>query len=294
MSPGRRRGRGLDFQQRFRTSRWAEDLLIHEFGRHDFLAVRLGLSEASEDNLVRETDARFKVPDLLVFDPAAMNPAETETLAQTDFTQLGPDELRPESRLGRILCKALCAIEVEFSPYRAAEMKDRHWEKKTLAALARRPRRRAEPPTAPNIWVKHEDLVPLLAWQRMMGVPILVTHVFDQEAFAIPLRQVEEFHETYRRSSSEIIPLQLTSGIFSKTQAYDRVDAQGAGERKEVFVVTPAAATRVGTIVDVEVTTQLGTSSSKKYVAHVLFEGGRLDFDEAFLRLVRELRPHRS
>lgn len=289
MSLRRRRGRGLDFEQRFRTSRWAEDLLIQEFGRHGFLAVRLGLSETSEDNLVRETDARFKVPDLLVFDPGKLDESGKQALRQTDFTHLTPDDLRPDTRLGRILCKALCAIEVEFSPYRATEMRERQWQRKTPTELARRPRRRAEPPSAPNIWVKHEDLTPLLGWQRMMGVPILVAHVFDQEAFAIPLRQVEEFRTAYHQAPENAIPLQLISGIFSKTQAYDRVDAQGAGERKEVFVISPAAATRVGTIANVVVTTQLGTSASKKYVAHVLFSGGQLDFDEAFLRLVREI-----
>lgn len=290
MTPRRRRGRGLDFEQRLRTSRWAEDLLLREFRRHGFLAVRAGLSETSEDNVPRETDTRFKVPDLLVFDPSTLTPAERETLDNTDLTQLSPDDLRPQTERGRILSKALCAVEVEFSPYRAAEMKDRHWRKKTREELARRPRRRAEPPTAPNIWVKHEDLEPLAAWQDMMRVPILVAHMFDLEAFAIPLRAVQEFHHTYTRAPDEAITLQLTTGIFSKTQAYDRVDAQGAGERKEVFVITPAAATRVGTIANVKVTSQNGLSASKKYVAHVLFDEGQLDFDDEFMRLVRGLR----
>ena len=77
--------------------------------------------------------------------------------------------------------------------------------------------------------------------------------------------------------------------IFRKLQAYDRVDAQGAGEKKIVFVVTPAAAIRVGTIADVEISAQWGLSQSKKYVAHILFQGGKLSLDPAFVAHLRAL-----
>ncbi len=70
------------------------------------------------------------------------------------------------------------------------------------------------------------------------------------------------------------VKLQVTSGIFSKIQTYDRVDAQGAREQKAVFVVTPAAAVKAGDVDNVKVGTQLGLSSSKKYVSHVIFSEG--------------------
>lgn len=77
--------------------------------------------------------------------------------------------------------------------------------------------------------------------------------------------------------------------MFRKLQAYDRVDAQGAGERKAVFVVTPAAARKVGEITGVEVSAQWGLSQSKKYVSHILFQGGKLSLATEFLAYLRAL-----
>ena len=288
MSP--RRGRGVDFEQRFRTSRWAEDLLIAAFNKHELLAIRLGLSETSADNLIRDADTRYKVPDLLIFDPARLSPKEKESLEQTDFTRRTPDALAPGTAGGQTLRKALCAIEVEFSPYKAAEMKGRDWKRKSPDELARRPRKQAKPPVAPNIWIKDEDLAPLHRWQEMMGIPIVVCHLFDQEAFAVTLADVVGLSRKLSRRPAAAIAIQLSTGIFRKTQTYDRVDAQGAREHKDVFVVTPAAAVRAGIVRDVRVESQLGLSASKKYVAHVLFTGGRIEFDEEFVKLVRELR----
>ena len=40
------KGRGIDFEHRFKTSRWAEDLLIRSLvKKNDILTVRFGLSE---------------------------------------------------------------------------------------------------------------------------------------------------------------------------------------------------------------------------------------------------------
>jgi hypothetical protein len=52
---------------------------------------------------------------------------------------------------------------------------------------------------------------------------------------------------------------------------------QGAGEQKPVFIITPAAAEKIGDISGVEVTAQVDVSGSKKYVSHVLFSGGSLE-----------------
>jgi hypothetical protein len=287
-----RRGRGIDFAHRFATSRWAEDLLIGALNATEFEAVRIGLSETSPDNIIRELDARFKVPDLLVFERSGLAPRDLEILRQTDFTQLAPDDFDGNTVHGQLLCKALCAVEVEFSPYRAAEMKGRNWAPPGVEALQRRPRKRAEPPVAPNIWIKHEDLQPLLSWQRHFGIPVAVVHLFDQEGFAIALAVVESVHRRLVQSPARSIEIQLTTGIFSKAQSYDRSDAQGAAETKLVFVVSPAAATRVGKIRDVVVETQLGLSASKKYVAHTLFSGGSITFDPPFLTFLRSLRTH--
>jgi hypothetical protein len=182
-----------------------------------------------------------------------------------------------------ILRKACVAVEVEFSPYRAAEMSGRQWRPKTDAELARRVFKHANPPIAPNIWIKLEDLPRLQLWRARFGIPVMIAHLFDQEGFAIDLQTIADFELGLPDSLDKQRELQLHSGIFRKLQAYDRVDIQAAGERKIVFVVTPAAAMKVGDITDVSVSAQWGLSQSKKYVAHVLFQGGKLSLEPAFL-----------
>lgn len=287
-----RRGRGIDFEHRFNTSRWAEELLLDALNARGtgLYCVRLGLSQVSEDGVPGEDDADVKEPDLLVFEREALTGRELELLEGTDLTGLRSAQIADRPKLMRLLQKACAAIEVEFSPYRAAEMKERHWRPKTPDELDRRPRKHAKPPTAPNIWIKLEDLPRLREWVRRFGLPVVVAHLFDQEAFAIDLRRIVAFDRSFRRSPAQQVRVQLLTGIFRKDQPYDRVDAQGAGERKTVFVVTPAAAIKVGDVRDVRVKAQLGLSASRKYVTHVVFEGGRLLLDAGFLSYLRALR----
>lgn len=289
-----RRGRGIDFQLRFNTSRWAEDLLLREFARHKFLAARIGLSHVglSGPAEIRAGESGIKIPDLLVFRPDTLSAAERALLEDTDLSETLSADFATSGRFSRLAPKALAAIEVEFSPYRAAEMGGRLWTKKTAEQLRARPRRTANPPVAPNIWIKDQDLGPLLAWEERVGVPIVVVHVFDLEAFSVPLSHVAGIRSLIQSAPETLINTQLTSGIFFKRQRYDRTDAQGAAEEKDVYVVSPAASLRVGTVSNVSVKSQIELSASKKYVAHVLFSGGQIDFDEAFIQSLFELaRP---
>lgn len=284
----RRKGRGLDFTHRFNTSRWAEDLLFEALNAPEtgLLCVRLGLSQASEDNKPAEDDVDVKEPDLLVFRRASLTLSELRAL-QTDLTQLRSAEIAESPELRGILAKALLAIEVEFSPYRASEMAKRDWKPVPMSKLLKgRPRKHADPPCAPNIWIKVEDLPRLQRWMRRFRTPIAVVHIFDQEAFAIDLKSILKFERRFPDSPQDRVNVQLSTGIFRKDQSYDRVDAQGAGERKLVYVVSPAAAVPVGSVEGVTVESQIGTSASKKYVAHVVFRGGRIKLHAAFLELI--------
>jgi hypothetical protein len=78
--------------------------------------------------------------------------------------------------------------------------------------------------------------------------------------------------------------------IFKINQTYDRIDAQGAREQKTVFVTTPAVAIKIGDVKDVNVAAQLGVSSSKKYVTHSIFSGGRIVFTSEFLSMLTSMR----
>ncbi len=283
------KGRGIDFQHRFNTSRWAEDLLIHNLNEeYGLVIIRYGLSTVVPEgqNLIYDRN-NYKEPDLLVFDSAHLTSREKLLLQDGVLSWEDRVKLDTNKELPGLLKKVLVALEVEFSPYKAKEMKDRNWIPRTDERWHKRPLKNAELPKAPNIWVKLEDLGRLFAWEKDFGIPIVIAHLFDQEGFAIALSKIENFHSRYNANPEERIYLQVTGGIFQKEQKYDRVDAQGAGETKTVFVVAPAAAEKIGNILDVKVGTQLGTSSSMKYVSHIIFSEGKLEAESGFLNFLR-------
>jgi hypothetical protein len=284
-------GRGIDFEHRFNTSRWAEDLLLRSLNAQEqFVAVRFGISAVRDARSVVFDRTGAKEPDLLVYLRATLSAAEVGILANGDLSCEAREKFNSGGALHFAIAKATAAIEVEFSPYRAAEMKGRSWIPKTEAQWGRRPLIRANPPIAPNIWVKEEDLPRLIAWQAETNVPIFVVHLFDQESFAVSLSRVKAFSETFDAEGSNQIKLQMTTGIFKKDQSYDRQDAQGAGEHKMCFVISPAVATKVGDVTNVTVRAQLGESASKKYVTHSIFSGGAIAFTAQFLEMLAGAR----
>ena len=290
------RGRGIDFEHRFNTSRWAESLLLHSICEEPgLLAVRFGLSEVRTTGDLKYDKTAWKEPDLLVYRISDLDAAERKFLRSRDLSAADRSMYCSPSDLAKIIKKAVAAIEVEFSPYKANEMKGRKWVPKTPDAWERRPLKNANPPTAPNIWVKEEDLERLNSWSAEFGVPIIVAHMFDQEAFAIPLAAVNLFNKRFTRNPAAQVRLQMTTGIFKKLQSYNRVDAEGAGEKKWVFVVTPGVALSIGAVEGVKVEAQLGLSSSKKYVTHCLFSGGHLTLSKDFILFLKtDKKDHSS
>ena len=284
-------GRGLDFEHRFNTSRWAEDLLLKSLNdTPGFLVVRFGISQIRTAKDVTYDKTAWKEPDLLVFTTDSLTKSEHQSLAGRDLSAESRENFKRGGELHFAVAKAAAAIEVEFSPYRASEMKGRTWTPKTEDQWKRRPLIHAKPPVAPNIWVKEEDLGRLIGWESEFRIPIIVAHIFDQEGFAVRLRAVSAFNDRFETPGADLLRLQMTSGIFKMEQSYDRQDAQGAREKKTVFVVTPAVATKIGDVNDVKVAAQIGLSASKKYVAHTLFNGGRIAFSPEFLSMLATAR----
>ena len=121
-------------------------------------------------------------------------------------------------------------------------------------------------------------------------MPIVIAHLFDQEGFAVALKAVNEFNQKFCEPGCDQVRLQMTTGIFKKSQTYDRIDAQGAREQKIVFIATPAVATKIGDVQDVNVAAQLGVSTSKKYVTHSIFSGGLIALAPEFLSLLTNAR----
>lgn len=289
MNPKKPQDRGLDFEQRYHTSKWAEDRTFEAINQiPTLLCVRLGLSQTSKKGRAHVAVDECKAPDLLVFKRSALSLSEIETLADSNLTQQTSSALHKDPVLGQIISKACSAVEVEFSPFQARDMSGRKWKCVTPKNLLHhgKPRKHANPPIAPNIFVKLEDLPRLRAWYKLFHVPIVVSHIFDQEAFAVSLDKISEFERTFPKSHQEGIDKQLIEGIFRKEQSYDRTDAQAAGEKKLVFRVTPPAAIEMGDVSGVSVKAQIGLSTSKKYVAHILFEGGSITLTQQFLDLI--------
>jgi hypothetical protein len=152
------RGRGIDFEHRFKTSRWAEDVLLTELNRQKtWIAVRFGLSEVqSAESLVAYSKTDEKEPDLLVLNRSHLNQEQINLIEKINSEKADRVELFLNGELAFLLGKAFVAIEVEFSPYKASEMKGRNWKKKTNAQWEKRPLKHANPPVAPNIFVKEE------------------------------------------------------------------------------------------------------------------------------------------
>lgn len=288
------RGRGIDFEHRFNTSRWAEDLLLRSLNKPDspLIGVRYGLSAVRVGGAINVGDITIKEPDIIVYRKDLLTASEKAKIIthQYDLSEVDRAQFLGDGEWRFAIEKASAAIEVEFSPYRASEMAKRDWLPKTNESWERRPLVRAEPPVAPNIWVKVEDLGRLTEWGARFGVPVLIAHLFDQEAFAIPLSKILEVDSRISATPADAIKIQHTTGIFKKEQSYDRIDAQGARETKMVFVVTPNVATKVGDVSGVNVSAQIGLSASKKYVSHVVFSEGELHFSPEFLALINSQR----
>ena len=284
-------GRGIDFEHKFKTSRWAEDLLLKSLSAQPgLLAIRFGLSQVKASGDVIYDKSSWKEPDLLVYKISNLTERERKFLETNDLSTESREKIREGGEHHFVVAKASAAVEVEFSPYKASEMKGRLWKPKTVEQWERRPLKNANPPIAPNIWVKEEDLSRLNGWKNEYGVPILIAHLFDQEGFAVALTAVNELNDKFAETGCDQIRLQMTTGIFKKSQTYDRIDAQGAREQKIVFITTPAVATKIGDVKDVNIAAQLGVSSSKKYVTHSIFSGGRIVFTPEFLSMLTSLR----
>ena len=175
------RGRGIDFKQKFNTSRWAEYLLIRSLDDAlSVITVRYGISIfVPEGEELVYGNSKYKQSDLLVFKADALSKKEKQLLGDglldwKERTALG------KAGLDDLLKRAFVALEIEFSPYRAKEMKARNWKIRTPEKWDAKPLKHAKPPTAPNIWVKEEDIEKLNAWETDYGIPIAVAHFFDQ------------------------------------------------------------------------------------------------------------------
>src|SRR6185437_8588171 len=98
------------------------------------------------------------------------------------------------------------------------------------------------------------------------------------------------FNLQYENNAESRLKLQMTSGIFKTLQTYERVDAQGASEKKWIFRIPPCSSEKIGDVTGVTVSAQLGLAASRKYVTHAIFSGGKVKVQGDFVSLLRHLR----
>ena len=293
------RGRGKDFTGNLRMSRWAEDLSISAFDSTSYIAVHFGASSSTHAPYV-EVDLNTKEPDLLVFRRADLLPEElkflermneiTEENDNSELMTCNRSDFEEGKNLHWVLNKAVCAIEVDQSASNSKAFRERDCEPKPWEIKKRQgPKNLPNPPSAPNVWIKIEDIPRLCAWQENHGVRIVILHLFNYEAFGVTLSDVHSASqriESFAKSSRpRAYRYMRESGFFLKEHNYANNLAQGSSMNKQGILVAPYASTKAADIRDVAVKSEVFEQHAK-YAAKVIFEGGSVKFTPEFMRLI--------
>ncbi|MFA6404511.1 MAG: AccI family restriction endonuclease [Candidatus Paceibacterota bacterium] len=194
-----RRLRGSDFLMRWSQGVWSENRLIeaiNESGK--YFAVPYGPSGTAPTDDVRAFELYFerlekaglghiKRPDLLVF-KKTNEKAVSKILKNIGGIQELP--FTEESKLDGLLKMATVAVECENSLWKSKKMPDYE----TLLTPQKRLNGQfglKKTAVLPTVIIKEEDREPLNKWQENNKVLIHVWHVFYDQAFGIPLKEVE-------------------------------------------------------------------------------------------------------
>lgn len=81
-------GRGIDFEHKFKTSRWAEDLLLKSLrAQTELVVIRFGLSKVKAAHEVKYDKSLGKEPDLLIYKTADLTELEQKILEAGDLSE---------------------------------------------------------------------------------------------------------------------------------------------------------------------------------------------------------------
>ena len=280
-------------------SRWAEDLAISGFEETPLIAVHFGPSSASNMEIIN-MDTNIKEPDLLVFRQDSLTSEELDLLnAMNDATESGENnqlmicdrnEFDDGGDYSWVINKAIAAIEIEYSASNSLAFRERECQPKMWTLRKRQgPKNIPDPPAAPNVWVKREDLNRLQAWEEKYEIPIIVLHFFNHEAFAVRLsfvrQHLQEISRLARSSRPRANRYMQENGIYANTHEYIHYLAEGASQEKEVVRVAPFASIKAGDVSDVVIATDVSEQHAK-YVAKIIFRGGRIDYSPDFIELL--------
>ena len=174
-----------------------------------------------------------------------------------------------------VLEKSVCAIEIEYSTSNSLSYRERNCAPKPWKLKKRHgPKNLPKPPSAPNVWVKGEDLHRLNAWQEDHNINIIVLHFFNHEAFAVLLSDVydaaQHIYNLARTSKPRAHKYMQEHGIYCTEHDYVNYLSEGSSQTKDVIVVAPFASKKAANISDVNITSYV-VEQHAKYSAKVLF-----------------------
>ncbi|MEM1831885.1 MAG: AccI family restriction endonuclease [Sulfolobales archaeon] len=276
--------RGLDFLMRNEQGRWAEDLVIDTINDTEkFSAVRYGLSrvvlvkggrEWSEYwEKYQKVEKYGKRPNVLIFKKDVYRSFESE-LNQL-ASEYGDPSLIPEDEWEKYVKRAVCALEVEMSLWKASKMPDKDMKlplkKKDVVA--------------PMIWVKEDDALRLKEWYNKYGKSIYIVQVFYDLAFIAPFLEIIKKAERILSEPNEKKKIELMKReglIVSKQKFVD--ERTSTAVSKVVYRLHPSAAKVFG-ILEEPPTIKVDVLEDErgKILPFLKFSGGILRINQEIL-----------
>jgi hypothetical protein len=278
--------RGFDFLIRNEQGRWAEELVIETINNEtDFKAVRYGVSRAvvvkSYDKWVeywkkyQSVEKYGKRPNVLVFRKNTFREFEEELKRYSE--SFGDASLIPEEIWENYVRKAVCALEVEMSLWKASRMPDKDMKLplKKLNVIA------------PMIWVKEEDAIKLESWMKKYSKPIYVIQVFYDLAYIASLQLIINKANRVKSVQNKEMRREVMKreGLIVESQRYvDEVT--GVTTTKTVYRLHPAAAMFFGELIEPpKINVEVLEVGKGKLIPFLRFSDGKLKINPKVIEM---------
>lgn len=195
-----RRLRGSDFLMRWSQGQWSEERLLQAVNvTNRYFALPYGPSGTAPEG-VQEFELYFqrlenaglgelKRPDLLIF-RKAHQPSVERIVAELGGQAELPFTSETDSAMQQLLTMAVIAVECENSLWVARQMPDYQTPPTPQRRLGGQLGLRKKA-VLPTIFMKEEDRIRLIQWQKERGVPIHIWHAFYDLAFGLSLDKAE-------------------------------------------------------------------------------------------------------
>ncbi len=277
-----RRLRGSDFLMRWSQGVWSEHRLIEAVNdTKEFFAIEYGPSGTAPDDDVKAFELYFerlekagladiKRPDLLIFHESSR--PKIEKL----INSLGGKEELPFTRekdLEGLLSRSILAVECENSLWKSKVMPDYDTP---LSPQSRLEGQLGLKKTAvvPTVILKEEDRKPLVRWQDKHGIKIHIWHVFFDQAFGLSLDKANDL---------------IKKGLIEPTTQTFQAPG-GAVTRKVIYKFYHHYAYVLGMCSEEpSLESRYIEDKNGHILPYVIFKGGRLQFSQEALALLREL-----